>query len=66
MWKSIAAALGLPTPEQQVEAISPVLDSLWTQTRRALDRDLSSLDPAITFHADQGADPDHFESGEVR
>lgn len=57
MWKNIAAALGFPTPEQQLNAISPVLDSFWAEARRALDRDLSSSDPAITFHADLGVQP---------
>ena len=57
MWKNIAASLGFPTPEQQLNAISPVLDSFWAEARRALDRDLSSTDPAITFHADLGVQP---------
>ncbi len=55
MWKQIAKALGLNIPEQQLDTISPVLDTLWTDTRRALDRDLSSIDPAVDFHADLGA-----------
>ncbi len=55
MWKQIAKALGLNIPEQQLDTISPVLDLLWTDTRRALDRDLSATDPAIDFHADLGA-----------
>jgi len=52
MWKNIAQALGLEIPPQQLETISPVLDQLWPQTRRALDRDLSHLDPAFNFRAD--------------
>ena len=56
MWKSIAQALGLNIPDQQMDAISPVLDSLWAQTRRALDRDLTSVDPAVSFHAEMGAE----------
>ncbi|MBI3696410.1 MAG: hypothetical protein HY238_16425 [Acidobacteria bacterium] len=56
MWKNIAQALGLSIPEQQLEAISPVLDSLWSQTRQALDRDLSRVDPALTFHPDLGGE----------
>lgn len=57
MWKNIARALGLDIPEQQLDTISPVLDSLWSQARKALDRDLSSIDPAVTFHPDLGAEP---------
>ena len=54
MWKNIAQALGLNIPEEQWNAISPILDALWSQTRQALDRDLSSVDPALTFHPDLG------------
>ena len=57
MWKSIAQALGLGIPEQQLDAISPVLDSLWSQTRKAVDRDLSRVDPAITFRPDLEVEP---------
>lgn len=55
MWKQIAQALGLTIPEPQLDTISPILDSLWKDTRRALDRDLSAVDPAVDFHADLGA-----------
>jgi hypothetical protein len=54
MWKSMAQALGLNIPDQQLETISPVLDSLWSETRRTLDRDLSSIDPVLTFRPDIG------------
>jgi len=57
MWKSIAQLLGLKIPDSQVEAISPVLDALWAQTRRALDRDLAEVDPAIRFHPDLPVKP---------
>ncbi|MBI3668151.1 MAG: hypothetical protein HY236_18280 [Acidobacteria bacterium] len=56
MWKNIAQALGLQIPDDQLEKISPTLDALWTATRRALDRDLSSVEPALTFHADLGSE----------
>ncbi len=51
MWKTIAQVLRFGIPEQQLDAISPILDSLWTDTRRVLDRDLSVTDPAIIFQA---------------
>ena len=54
MWKNIAEALGLNIPEPQLNTISPVLDALWAAARKALDRDLSNIDPAITFHPDLG------------
>lgn len=57
MWKSIAQALGLNIPESQLDAISPVLDALWKGARQALDRDLSSVDPAVTFRPDLGVEP---------
>ncbi len=53
MWKNIARALGLEVPEDQLDRIAPVLDALWRDVRRVLDRDLSGTDPAITFHPDQ-------------
>jgi hypothetical protein len=52
MWKNVAQALGIEIPEAQLETISPVLDSLWAGTRKALDRDLTAVDPAITFRPD--------------
>ena len=52
MWKNIAQALGIEIPEAQLETISPVLDALWAGTRKALDRDLTEVDPAILFRPD--------------
>lgn len=57
MWKNIAQALSLQIPDQQLQAISPALDALWTETRRALERDLSHVDPALRFHAGIGVTP---------
>jgi len=57
MWKTIAQVLELEIPEPQLEAVSPVLDSLWAQTRRVLNRDLSGVDPALTFHPELGENP---------
>ncbi len=50
MWKNIAQALDLKIPEAELDRIAPVLDVLWDQTRRALERDLSAIEPAIEFH----------------
>jgi len=57
MWKTIAQALGLQIPDDHLAAIEPALDSLWKGTRQALDRDLSAIDPVITFRADVGGEP---------
>jgi hypothetical protein len=57
MWKTIAQFLGLTIPEEQLDRIGPVLDALWKEARRALDRDLSAVDPAVTFRADLGGEP---------
>jgi hypothetical protein len=53
----MAQALGLHIPEEQLQIIAPVLDALWAEARRALDRDLSHLDPALYFHAGIGVKP---------
>ncbi len=57
MWKEIAQKLGMEIPEQQMERISPVLDRLWSDVRRVLDKDLSELDPAVNFHPDLRGEP---------
>ena len=57
MWKTIAQALGLPTPERDLEALSPVLDTLWAQTRKALDRELGEVEPALVFRPDLSETP---------
>lgn len=53
----MAQALRLNIPDEQLQTISPVLDALWAEARRALDRDLSHLDPALQFHAGIGVTP---------
>ena len=57
MWKNIAQSLNLKIPEAQLDQIAPVLDVLWEQTRRALDRDLSAIEPAVKFHPDPRGEP---------
>jgi len=55
MWNEIAKALGLGIPDEQLQKIAPVLDALWSDTRRALGRDLSAVDPAVIFQASLAA-----------
>jgi len=57
MWKTISQAMGLTIPPEQLEAISPALDALWSGARRALDRDLSTVDPAVTFRPELEVEP---------
>ena len=57
MWKNIAQALNLKIPEAQLDQIAPVLDVLWDQTRRALDRDLSAIEPAVKFQPGPRGEP---------
>jgi len=57
MWKEIAQQLGMEIPEQQLERISPVLDRVWSDVRRVLDKDLGELDPAVNFHPGLRGEP---------
>ena len=54
MWKNIAQAFGLNIPDDQLDKISPALDALWAAARRALERDLSGVEPALVFYPDLG------------
>ncbi len=57
MWKTIAQALGLNIPDDQLEALAPALDALWKGARQALDRDLSAVEPALKFYPEIGSQP---------
>jgi len=57
MWKTIAQAMSLEIPDDQLAAIEPALDALWKGARQAFDRDLTGVDPAIGFRADVGGEP---------
>jgi hypothetical protein len=47
--KTAAEAFDLDIPEDQLEEIQPVLDELIQRVRRALDHDLSTVDPVTAF-----------------
>ena len=49
MLKSVAEALNINVPDDQLEDIEPLLDDLMKNIRRALDRDLSTIDPVTRF-----------------
>lgn len=49
-WKTAAQALDLGIPEQRVEAVAPILDGLMAAVRKALDRDLSLVEPVAVYH----------------
>jgi hypothetical protein len=52
MWQRIAALRQFNSPSEQLEAITPVLEALFQQVGKALDRDLSTTEPALTFRCD--------------
>jgi hypothetical protein len=49
MWSKLAAARRFGIPEEELERMTPVLDELERSVREALDRDLSTVDPAFVF-----------------
>lgn len=55
-WESLVRAWGLSIPRKRLEAISPVLDRFSADVQRALDRDLSRVDPAFRFTAERAGD----------
>jgi hypothetical protein len=48
-WKQAAEALDLGIPKERVETIAPTLDALMSSARKALDRDLSLVEPVTVF-----------------
>ncbi len=48
-WKQAAEALNLGIAPERVEAIAPVLEELMAAARRALDRELSLVEPVTVF-----------------
>ena len=48
-WKRAAEALDLGIPEERVETVAPVLEDLMATARKALDRDLSLVEPVTVF-----------------
>ncbi len=49
MLKPIAETLNINIPDEQLDEIEPVLDELMRDIRRALDRDLATIDPVTRF-----------------
>jgi hypothetical protein len=49
MWKKIAQLYGWNIPAEDLERLTPALDGLSERARRALDRDLSTAEPAPVF-----------------
>ncbi len=49
MLKSAAETLNINIPDEQLDEIEPVLDELMRDIRRALDRDLATIDPVTRF-----------------
>ena len=52
MWKNIAQDMDLQIPDDEMEAISRLLDRLHDELRPAFDRDLSTTEPVGSFRPD--------------
>ncbi len=61
MLKRIAAERQLKIPDEQLDQIAPILETLFQQVRQALDHDLSTTDPVLTFRCDAGISPGEFD-----
>jgi hypothetical protein len=49
MWGKLAELYGWNIPAADLERFTPALDSLSERARKALDRDLSTVEPAPVF-----------------
>lgn len=61
MWQRIAALRAFGIPDDQLAEIVPILEALSEQVRQALDRDLSTTEPALTFRCDVRLSPEEFD-----
>ena len=51
-WTRIAEEMDLRIPKEEAEAVSVVLERLYSDLRPALDRDLSAVEPVGAFRPD--------------
>lgn len=49
MWGKLAKLYGWKIPAEDLERFTPALDSLTERARKALDRDLSTVEPTPVF-----------------
>jgi len=58
MWSKLAELYGWNIPADDLTRLTPALDSLAERARRALDRDLSTVEPTAVFRpaGDGGAE----------
>jgi hypothetical protein len=49
MWKKITEIYGWNIPAEDLERLTPALDGLRERAGRALDHDLSTVEPALVF-----------------
>jgi hypothetical protein len=54
MWGKLAELYGWNIPAADLERFTPALDSLSERARKALDRDLSTVEPAPVFRPGGG------------
>ena len=52
--KQAAAAWEFDIPEGELEHIAPIVEDMTAAIERALDRDLSTIDPVPHFHPSDG------------
>ncbi len=51
-WTRMAKEMDLRIPKEEADAVSAVLDRLYSDLRPALDRDLSTIEPVGAFRPD--------------
>lgn len=51
-WHHLAEALDLKIPKERLDRSAPVLDQMYADFNKAVDRDLSSVEPVGSFRPD--------------
>jgi hypothetical protein len=54
MWDKLSELYGWNIPKADLERLTPALDSLTERARRALDRDLGTVEPVTVFRPGDG------------
>ncbi len=51
-WRQLAEGLDLKIPQEHLERSTPVLDQMYADFNKAVDRDLSTVEPVGGFRPD--------------
>ena len=51
-WHQLAEALDLKFPKEHLDRTAPVLDQMYADFNKAVDRDLSTVEPVGSFRPD--------------